>query len=131
MKKAELEKYRRILLEKQRILAVNVQAMEKSALESPLKEATGDLTNLPTHIADLSADTFSQNLTIELIENGEEVMKEIVDALKRIDDKTFGICAECESEIPAKRLEHIPYARLCVCCKIAEEKNNRRWKPPR
>lgn len=121
-----LKKYKQKLLEAQRTLASHIQSMEKSVLQNPSRDASGDLTNLPTHIADLSADTFSQNLTIELLESGGGVMKDIVDALKRIDEGVYGICEECHKPIPPKRLDYIPYARLCVACKSQEEKRNRR-----
>jgi RNA polymerase-binding transcription factor DksA len=125
-RKMMLEKYKKILLERQIQLAQHIQAMEKSVLESPMRDATGDLTNLPTHIADISTDTFSQNLAIELLAGEEGVMKEIAEALDRIEGGTFGICEHCNQEIPPKRLEHIPFARLCVKCKGEDEKRNSR-----
>lgn len=122
MNKKELQKYRAILLEKQKILAMHIQSMGESVLQNPSR----DLTNLPTHIADLSTDTYSQNLTIELLENKEGVMKDIADALTRIDEGTFGICRECGREIPPRRLDYIPFTRLCVNCKTQEEKRQSR-----
>lgn len=119
-----LERYRQILLQTQRNLATHIESMGKAVLQSPSRDASGDLTNLPTHIADLSADTVSQNLTIELLENREEVMKDIVDALQRVDEGIYGICEECQQPIPPKRLDYVPYARLCVVCKNQEEKRN-------
>lgn len=124
-RKMTLEKYRKILLEKQNQLAQHIQSMEKSVLESPMRDATGDLTNLPTHIADISTDTFSQNLAIELLAGEEEVMRAIAEALERIDEGSFGICENCHQEIPHKRLEHIPFTKLCVKCKSEEEKRSR------
>jgi RNA polymerase-binding transcription factor DksA len=44
-------------------------------------------------------------------------VEEIDDALKRIDDKTFGYCERCFQPIPKPRLRALPYARLCVACK--------------
>lgn len=126
--KQQLENYRQILLETQYVLAGQIQSIGKSVLQNPSRDASGDLTNLPTHIADLSADTFSQNLSIELLENGEAVMKDIADALERVDKATYGICEKCQKQIAEKRLEHIPYTRLCVTCKSLEEKSRNRWK---
>lgn len=126
IEKSMLEKYRQMLLETQRTLVNHMQSMEKSVLQTPSRDASGDLTNLPTHIADLSTDTFHQNLTIELLESGEEVLKDVADALKRMDNGMYGICEECHKPIPPKRLDFIPYARLCVTCKSNEEKRNPR-----
>jgi DnaK suppressor protein len=44
-------------------------------------------------------------------------VEEIDDALKRIEDKTFGYCERCFQPIPKPRLRALPYARLCVACK--------------
>jgi len=44
-------------------------------------------------------------------------VEEIDDALKRIDDKTYGYCERCFQPIPKPRLRALPYARLCVACK--------------
>ena len=128
-KKLDVEKYKAILLEKHRTLVQNIHSMENSVLRNSLREDNGNLTNLPTHIADISADTFSQNLTIELLENEEGVIKDISDALERIEEGTYGICQTCGISIPEKRLEYIPYARMCVKCKTEEERRSpRRWR---
>lgn len=43
-------------------------------------------------------------------------------ALKRITAGTFGICEECEEEIPEKRLEIVPDCNVCVVCAEKQEK---------
>ncbi len=45
----------------------------------------------------------------------------IDDALDSLDEGTYGVCAECEGEISEKRLEALPFARLCVACKTKRE----------
>jgi len=49
-----------------------------------------------------------------------EKLIHINDALKRIDDKTYGFCQDCEEDIPEKRLTANPYFMTCVIC--AEER---------
>jgi DnaK suppressor protein len=51
--------------------------------------------------------------------SGQAVLavEEIDDAMKRIDDKTYGYCERCFQPIPKPRLRALPYARLCVACK--------------
>ncbi len=44
-------------------------------------------------------------------------VEEIDDAMRRIDDKTYGYCERCFQPIPKPRLRALPYARLCVACK--------------
>lgn len=47
-------------------------------------------------------------------------LTQINDALQRMDDKTYGICQDCEEDIPEKRISVNPYFLTCVAC--AEER---------
>lgn len=49
-------------------------------------------------------------------------LNQIQAALKRIEDKTYGLCLDCEETIPDKRLLANPHAQLCVSC--AEDREN-------
>jgi RNA polymerase-binding transcription factor len=53
----------------------------------------------------------------EGIENsGIEEMKQIKDALKRIDEGTYGVCVECGEDIDPRRLKALPNATRCISC---------------
>jgi len=56
-----------------------------------------------------------------LLDLETEELREVNDALRRIIDGTYGICANCGSEIPDERLEALPTTKLCVNCKRLEE----------
>lgn len=45
-----------------------------------------------------------------------KLLREISDALQRIEQGTYGVCLECEEPISVKRLEAVPWARYCVSC---------------
>jgi DnaK suppressor protein len=45
-----------------------------------------------------------------------KLLREVSDALRRIDQNTYGTCMECEEPISAKRLDAVPWARHCVTC---------------
>ena len=45
----------------------------------------------------------------------------IDEALTRLNEGTYGICAECGVEISERRLEAVPFAKLCVECQAREE----------
>jgi RNA polymerase-binding protein DksA len=45
----------------------------------------------------------------------------IDEALRRIENNTYGICQECNKNISPERLEAVPHARLCIECKAKEE----------
>jgi len=45
-----------------------------------------------------------------------KLLREIGDALDRLDHDTYGVCMECEEPISVKRLDAVPWARYCVTC---------------
>ena len=47
---------------------------------------------------------------------GLKEAKQIKAALKRIDVGTYGVCVQCDEEIPEKRLELLPHTPLCTSC---------------
>lgn len=49
----------------------------------------------------------------------------IEDALQRLEDGSYGVCAECKSEIPSRRLQALPFATLCVQCQGVADKRGR------
>jgi len=51
-------------------------------------------------------------------------LKEVEEALGRIDKKEYGKCQHCGAEIAAKRLDVLPFARFCVPCQENLESNN-------
>ena len=67
-------------------------------------------------MADLGTDNFEQEFTLSLLQNEEQVLGEIREALKRMDAETFGKCEECQGAIPKARLQAPPYTRHCVKC---------------
>jgi RNA polymerase-binding protein DksA len=117
----KLHGFTSLLIRLKEALKNTVNQMEGEALSQSRRDAAGDLSNLPIHIADMGTDTYEQDFTLGLIENEGEEIHEIDAALERIEDKTYGICERCSHGISEKRLMAIPYARLCVKCKEQEE----------
>jgi RNA polymerase-binding protein DksA len=119
--KTEQTKYRKMLIEKRKILAEDIKRMQEDTLGRSRRDQSGDLSNMPIHMADISSDNFELELTLGLIENEEKQIREIDLAIKRLEDGTFGICENCEDKIKKARLKAIPNAHLCIKCKKMEE----------
>ena len=100
----------------------------RSALETvnhagSLIEETGDLAiGSGDHIADSATETFMRELDGGLEENAEHLLADIGDALRRIEDGTYGICVACGRPIDRERLEAVPYATLCIDDRRAQER---------
>ena len=90
--------------------------MADATLRRTRSEASGDLSSMPIHMADIGSDNFEQEFTLSLMENDEETLELIEAALERIEDGTYGSCTECGGRIPKTRLNAIPYTPHCIKC---------------
>jgi RNA polymerase-binding protein DksA len=113
---AELKHYRRRLLALKRRLGGDLTELEEEGLRGAGGEASGNLSDVPVHPADLGTDNYEEEVTLGLLENEAELLTEVNDALDRIEQGTFGRCEECGQEISRERLEALPYARYCIRC---------------
>src|SRR6185436_16016066 len=116
MKKSEAKVYKQVLVKLRGRLRGDVSAMADAALNKTRSEASGDLSSMPIHPADVGSDNFEQEFTLCLMENEEEALEQIEAALDRINDGVYGQCVECDGKIPKARLQAIPYTPYCVKC---------------
>ena len=121
MKKKELEKYEALLLAKRAEILEEIGLLKKSGLNSTIKDASGELSSYSTHMADQGTDSFEREKAFLLASKSGRLIYHIDEALRRIQDKTYGKCQECGQEISQARLEAVPHARLCIACKEKEE----------
>ncbi len=123
MKAAELSQFKKELLELREKLMGNVNHMEDEALGKSGHDASGNLSNVPIHMADVGTDNYDRDLTIGLIQNGEDELRAIDEALEKIGKKTFGLCESegCGKKISKARLTALPYVKLCIECQRQEE----------
>ena len=116
MTKADLDGYRQRLLALRKRLDGDVSHLADEALRKNQREASGNLSSMPIHMADIGSDNFEQEFTLSLLQSEEQVLVEIGDALERITQGKYGRCEECEHPIPRVRLDALPYTRHCVAC---------------
>ena len=116
MKKAELKVFREQLLSLRARLRGDVSAMADAALKKTRSEATGDLSSMPIHMADIGSDNFEQEFTLSLMETEEGTLDAIEVALEKVEDGVYGQCDECGGAISKMRLNAIPYTPLCIKC---------------
>lgn len=116
MKKVEMKVYKERLLVVRARLRGDVNALANAALNKTRSEASGDLSAMPIHMADIGSDAYEQEFTLGLMENDEDTLGRIEAALERIEDGVYGSCVECEGRIPKTRLNAIPYTPYCINC---------------
>ncbi len=62
-----------------------------------------------------------RDMAVETLNQQARSIQEIRSALDRIEEGSYGRCERCEEQIPAKRLDALPWARMCVKCQSATE----------
>jgi RNA polymerase-binding protein DksA len=96
---------------------------ERDSLERQLAEQSLGEVDVDEGFADSAQATAERSELIAVEEQHESLHKEVVAALARISDGTYGQCENCGAEIPQERLEAVPTATLCVVCKQAAVDN--------
>jgi RNA polymerase-binding transcription factor DksA len=64
----------------------------------------------------MGTEVYLQELNATLLENEEYLRGEVLAAMERIDNGTYGTCENCGTKIVEERLELLPYARYCTPC---------------
>ena len=102
----DIHKFKKRLLDKERELQSDIARLEEEA------RAVGE-----AEVGDQSdAATASQGASESLQEEAlaSQTLVEVQDALRRIEDGTYGKCTQCGRDIEPARLEAIPWARYCL-----------------
>ena len=109
--KRQLKKFRDILLRKRAELVGDVSEMEREAL---LSGGSGGLSHTPSHMAEQGSDTYDQTLSLNIAAVDRKLIKEIDDALARIEKGTYGLCVLSGRPIRTERLEELPWAKHSI-----------------
>lgn len=116
LKTDEIEAYRKALLAIRARLRGDLEQLTDEALHRNGAESSGNLSNMPLHMADVGTENYDQEFDLGLIENQQGTLDQIHEALGRIDAGTFGQCVECSGPIAKPRLQAIPYTPFCIEC---------------
>jgi DnaK suppressor protein len=121
MRKTELQKYKKLLEEKRKAMLDEMKETIKAHISTTIKESTGDLSSYSYHMADQGTDAMEREMAFMFASKSGRLVYHIDEALRRIEDGTYGICERCKKAISAARLQAVPHARMCIECKAAEE----------
>ncbi len=130
LKKLELEEFQQILKALRARVRGDVEQMTNEALD---RNGDGSESKSPTHLAELGTENYEQDFALRRVENEQELLEEVDEAMERINRGTYGVCEACleagltpaKAMIPKARLKVIPYARNCVEC---ERKREAHWR---
>ncbi|NDG84871.1 MAG: conjugal transfer protein TraR [Proteobacteria bacterium] len=114
MRKVELERFKKIFTEQRKQILMHVGSGETEISKRPEDKDEVDQAN-----ADIE-----QSMRMQLKNREIFTLKKVNEALRRIEDGSYGRCESCDEFIELKRLHARPTTTLCIACKEEEEKNS-------
>ena len=118
MKKDQMKRFQTILLKKKADIMSNVTEEEKEVRDAVTVEAKD--------FGDMATEAYGQEMLFAISDAGRRNLRDIDEALARIEEGTYGKCARCGKDIDETRLEVVPHAVMCISCKEAAEKEGQR-----
>ncbi|HPT15964.1 MAG TPA: TraR/DksA C4-type zinc finger protein, partial [Kiritimatiellia bacterium] len=107
----------------------NLDALAGDNLKRSPIEASGDISAHSTHMADQGTDNFDRELALNLASSRQESLYDIEDAIRRIDEGSYGACETCGGAIERPRLRALPFAKKCMTCQNAAERGRTKYRP--
>jgi DnaK suppressor protein len=102
-------------LQKQRAEIINMYKQDLRAGQESADDGTED-------IVDRANNAYNRELMFSLSDNERATLLQIENALGRMDEGSYGRCANCGQSIAVQRLEAVPWARFCIDCQELAEK---------
>jgi DnaK suppressor protein len=94
-------------------------------VQGKMRDARNEGANSPTQgvldAVETSEADIQDEIEFALIQMKAETLHKIEEALRRLDEGTFGYCFECGEEISERRLRALPFAVRCKDCEEARE----------
>lgn len=106
LKKAELEKIKKELLERKKILEEDLEKLSSEKISDNQSQDDGD------QVVSITMESLRNSLQ----DTEYQEYKMLLEALRSIEDGTYGICRECGEQISEKRLKYNPNAQCCIVC---------------
>ncbi len=113
MDKKRLEYYKKKLLARREELMKIIARTEEEG-----RTADDDPT---VDLADKAANSYTKEFLFGQTNTDRTILQQINEALDRIEENEFGLCANCQDEVQQKRLEAVPWARHCIACQEKHE----------
>jgi len=104
---------------REKLMAKNAEILDAYSKNKTYgMEADGDGAQ---DVADKASNSYTKEFLFSLSNTERELIQQVDEALVRLEEKTFGRCTACGSEVNLKRLEAVPWASLCFSCQEKQE----------
>jgi DnaK suppressor protein len=122
LNKKDLAEYKKLITKRKGEILDSITRISQDTLKKSQKDASGDISGYSFHMADVATDNYDREFSLGLASHDRQFLYELEDALKKIEDGTFGLCEECKAVLTKARLKALPYARYCLDCQKKKEK---------
>ncbi len=107
-----LQNLRKLLETEKKLTQSEIHRLRELLLSLPDTENT----KYSDHLADMALLDQERNNIVSLLNKAVDKLAQVEDALKSMDNGTYGLCVLCGNEISIERLKVIPYTRVCSTC---------------
>lgn len=120
------KKYYKLLIDLRKHVSDEINLHTSDTLKHSARDDSGDSASYGNHQADAGTDSFDRDFALSLVSSEQEALNEIEEAILRIKDGSYGVCAVTGKAIPAARLTAVPFARFSVEGQLEHERNQQR-----
>ena len=123
MRKTELQRFRKMLLEEKERVTQSLAQHEKIIKHTDEESGLDMVKAHSNHMADQGTEAQEREKAAAFATKEGRYLYRLEEALRRLyaDPKNFGMCHTCGSEVGFERLDALPHARYCIDCKRKEE----------
>lgn len=125
----DLAEFRSALLHLRDRIIDKISFLAKDNLNRSQQDTTTDLSSHGQHMGDQGTENFDREFAANMLSNEQDSLYEIDEALRRIDNRTYGICESTGKPIEYERLKALPFVRYCVAAQTEMERGKPRFRP--
>ncbi|HOZ49505.1 MAG TPA: TraR/DksA C4-type zinc finger protein [Candidatus Hydrogenedentes bacterium] len=118
MNRRDAKKFEKVLQAEYDRLTEGIRRIEETTRTESGGQGAGGLSSY----AEVGTDNFERETALHIASGESQWLNEITDALKRIEEGSYGVCEGCGEQIPKKRLDVFPSARYCIECQSKLER---------
>lgn len=108
-----LSELKQRLLEEKNSIEQRLKEHDHYGMKEQMSDAIGEFSLYDNHPADVGSEMFEREKDLALYSLDRETLREIDQALERMEEGTYGLCTVCGQPIPLERLQALPQAATC------------------
>jgi len=121
--KTALKKFKVMLMEERNRIVEDLD-YQKHELNKTVTDSAGELSSATYHMADVGTDMAEREKTSMFAHRQAKYLSDVDEAIQRVEEESYGVCAICGDLIEEDRLKAVPIAKYHVSCKETQNQRN-------